>query len=192
MSLGKAVCLHSLNPIKTSSRISSHIPHISVYCSWAFIPQDRRLGFILQHTWDWQTNKQTGLWATRGDGGHGAGGPLPVSLSRRATNAGRAESLGQRTDSPTGLTVHGAGNLWSVYLKRDPVDTSIHPSVFYTRFLLLSGSWWGGGFLEKKKEKKSLLKITETGLCSSLISKFNMQPGTKAAKYKRLTFEIVI
>lgn len=96
MSLGKAVCLHSLNPIKTSSRISSHIPHISVYCSWAFIPQDRRLGFILQHTWDWQTNKQTGLWATRGDGGHGAGGPLPVSLSRRATNAGRAESSGQK------------------------------------------------------------------------------------------------
>lgn len=117
MSLGKAVCLHSLNPIKTSSRISSHIPHISVYCSWAFKTQDRRLGFILKHTWDWQTNKQAVLRATRGDGGHRAGGTLPVSLSWRATNVGWADSLGWRTDWPARLAVHSSGYLWIVTLK---------------------------------------------------------------------------
>lgn len=127
MSLGKAVCLHSLNPIKTSSRISSHIPHISVYCSWAFIPQDRGLGFILEHTGDWQTNKQTVLRATRGDGGHRAGGPFPVSLSWRTTNVGWAESLGWRTDSLAGLAVRSY--IWPVYLKPSLLmHPCIHPA----------------------------------------------------------------
>lgn len=37
MSLGKAVCLHSLNPLKTSSCIYRPILQFSVYCSRTFI-----------------------------------------------------------------------------------------------------------------------------------------------------------
>lgn len=46
MSLDKAVCLQSLNPLKTSFCISGPIFHISVYCSRILIWEIGRLHFV--------------------------------------------------------------------------------------------------------------------------------------------------
>lgn len=73
MSSGKAACLQSLNLLKTSSCIYRPILHISVCCSRIFIWEIgdfTSLGLTLKSTWDWQTNKQTGLKITKPAGRH--------------------------------------------------------------------------------------------------------------------------
>lgn len=73
MSLGRAACLQSLNPLKTSSCICGPILSISVYCFRIFIWEIGNfssLGLTLKSTWDWQTNKHTALTITNPVGRH--------------------------------------------------------------------------------------------------------------------------
>lgn len=73
MSLGRAACLQSLNPLKTSFCICRPILYISVYCYRIFIWEIgdfTSLGPTLKSTWDWQTNKQTALKLTVPVGRH--------------------------------------------------------------------------------------------------------------------------
>lgn len=73
MSLGRAACLQTLNPLKTSSCICGPVLYISVYCCRIFIWEIgdfTSLGLTLESTWDWQTNKQTALKITNPVGRH--------------------------------------------------------------------------------------------------------------------------
>lgn len=155
MSLGRAACLQSLNPLKTSSCVCGPILSISVYCFRIFIWEIGNftlLGLTLKSTWDWQTNKHTVLKITNPVGRHHDGRivsqrhpsdhfvlfPLHERLSMSAgigcilTHCGRTPLLDIGHSICFQTEAGQCIFLWSVYLKYDIVDT------YYGWFLAIS------------------------------------------------------
>lgn len=155
MSLGRAACLQSLNPLKTSSCICGPILSISVYCFRIFIWEIGNFssfGLTLKSTWDWQTNKHTALKITNPVGRHHDGRivsqrhpsdhsvlvlcherfPMSAGISCILTHCGQSALL----ESGPGVCFQPQPAqcifMWSVYLKYDTVDTH------YSSFLAIS------------------------------------------------------
>lgn len=130
MSLGKAVCLQSLNPFKTS-------PYFCLLFQ-GFYMVNWGLQFVLKNIWDWQTSKQMGLKIIKPLGRHCDGWAAliwslcPLSLSRNSLpyNAGKADS------SWKDLTVTGQ---WSVSKSRCKVNVIFDP--FIWNLIQLTHNW---------------------------------------------------
>lgn len=102
MSLGKAVCLQSLNPLKTSSCIYRPILHFSVYCSrafrwemWDFSPFWKHLRLTNKQTDKLKDNKACGQtsWWSDGEPGVIIWSQRCLSLSRTPVHVGQIDSL---------------------------------------------------------------------------------------------------